>query len=444
MAAPRSDSDIWRDFDRPLPDWFAQAKLGIFIHWGAYSVPAWAEPTGALGAVPDDQWFAHNPYAEWYYNTIRIEGSPAARHHDEVHGGAPYDDFLDRWDAALFDGQAWGRLFAEVGADYVVPTTKHHDGIALWDAPGTGARNTVYRGPGRDLVAELAAGVRAAGLRFGVYYSGGLDWSVTDFPPHTSTPSVFTLRPRDAAYNAYAYLHVRDLIDRYRPDVLWNDIQWPDAGKRTGRYSLHELFTHYYETVPHGVVNDRWGDTHWDYRTSEYEASRENETADVWEHNRGIGFSFGHNAVEGPDQSLSGHELARHLADVVSRGGRFLLNVGPSAEGTIPDIQQASLHGLGRWMVHLRDHLRASVPVPPEVARPSDEPWVRWLWTPEALVGLVDQPGRQELACTDTGLDRAAASLLTGEGTVAATADGVAVEVAATVDGPAAITIPRR
>jgi alpha-L-fucosidase len=440
----RSDPSIWKDFARPLPDWFQQAKLGIFIHWGAYSVPAWAEPIGALGTIPGERWFAHNPYAEWYYNTIRIEDSPAARHHQEVHGGVPYDTFLDEWDAGDFDAHDWARLFRDVGADYVVPTTKHHDGIALWDAPGTGARNTVHRGPRRDLVAELADATRAAGLRFGVYYSGGLDWSVTDLPPHTSSASVRGVRPLDAAYNAYAYLHVEDLIERYQPDVLWNDIEWPDAGKRTGRYSLHELFTRYYDAVPHGVVNDRWGDTHWDFRTSEYEAGREHETADAWQNCRGIGFSFGHNAVEGPDEMLSGHELARHLADVVSRGGQLLLNVGPTAAGTIPEIQQESLQGLGRWTAQLGESLRASTPVPEDVARPSDEPWVRWLDTPAALVALVDQPGRIDQPVADVGLDRDRASFLSGSGTVESGDEGVVVEVERTTDGPAAVTIPRR
>ena len=129
--------------------------------------------------------FRHNAYAEWYGNTIRIPGSPAAEHHREVYGDAPYDDFLDAWTAERFDPTAWAELFAAAGASYVIPTTKHHDGIALWDAPGTGTRNTVHRGPRRDLVQEIADAVRAVGLRFGVYYSGGLDWSVSNFPPHT-------------------------------------------------------------------------------------------------------------------------------------------------------------------------------------------------------------------------------------------------------------------
>jgi alpha-L-fucosidase len=222
---------------RVLPQWARDASLGIFVHWGPYSVPAWAEPTGALGAAPDDEWFAHNAYAEWYANTIRIEGSPAAEHHAHEFGGAPYADFLDAWQAESYDPADWARLFRSVGADYVVPTTKHHDGVALWDAPGSGMLTTVARGPRRDLIAPLAEAVRAEGLRFGVYYSGGLDWAVTDFPPHRSSNDVGRLRPTDAAYNAYVHAHVADLIERFRPDVLWNDIDWPDAGKESGPHS---------------------------------------------------------------------------------------------------------------------------------------------------------------------------------------------------------------
>jgi hypothetical protein len=85
--------ELWASLEHSLPQWFAQASLGIFIHWGPYSVPAWAEPPGALGVVPDTEWFTHNAYTEWYYNTIRIPGSPASKHHQQVYGGAPYDDF---------------------------------------------------------------------------------------------------------------------------------------------------------------------------------------------------------------------------------------------------------------------------------------------------------------------------------------------------------------
>ena len=121
---------------RDLPAWAHEASFGIFVHWGPYSVPAWAEPTGALGIVPPEEWFAHNPYAEWYANTIRIEGSPAAAHHLAEYGGAPYEDFLDAWTADRYDPAEWARLFRAAGADYVIPVTKHHDGVTLWDAPG--------------------------------------------------------------------------------------------------------------------------------------------------------------------------------------------------------------------------------------------------------------------------------------------------------------------
>ncbi len=142
--------DLKRLQGHRVPAWWQDAKLGIFVHWGPFSVPAWAEPIGALGTIEKEHWFKHNPYAEWYYNTIRIDGSPAQQHQLETYGGAPYDDFIDKWTAEKFDADAVLALVASTGARYFVPTTKHHDGVTLWDAPGTGDRNTVRRGPKRD------------------------------------------------------------------------------------------------------------------------------------------------------------------------------------------------------------------------------------------------------------------------------------------------------
>jgi alpha-L-fucosidase len=437
--APR---EIWANLKRPTPGWLRRSPLGIFIHWGAYSVPAWAEPSGALGTVSDGDWHKHNAYAEWYGNTMRIPGSPAALHHQELYGGAPYDNFLDQWTAERFDPHAWAELFAEAGASFVLPTTKHHDGIALWDAPGTGTRNTVHRGPRRDLVREIADAVRARGLRFGVYYSGGLDWSVTTYPPHTTHAEVHTLRPNDAAYNMYAIAHVRDLIDRYRPDVLWNDIDWPDAGKRTGPSSLHELLSQFYAGNPDGVVNDRWGDTHWDYRTSEYEAGTENEVGENWEQCRGIGLSFGFNQVEGPGQYLDGRGLARLLGDIVSRGGRLLLNVGPTAAGEIPEPQQNALAGLGRWMRVARAQLAEATTVDEQVAAAQDDPWVRWVQTPRHLIALLDHEGQTRLSVRADGIDVQGA---TGFGAaVSAGKDGaLIVTMQEPGDGPALVLLPK-
>lgn len=379
---------------RPTPAWFTTSPFGIFIHWGAYSVAAWAEPIGALGTVEDDvYWFTHNPYAEWYHNTIRIDGSPAQQHHQEAFGGAPYDDLLDQWKAEKFDAADWADLFATAGADYVVPTTKHHDGITLWDAPGTGTRNTVHRGPQRDLIAAIADAVRARGIRLGLYYSGGLDWHVRPYPPHATMESVGgSARPKDAEYGAYISAHVRDLVARYRPDILWNDIGWPDETFHFQAGGLGELFNDYYAANPEGLVNDRWGDTHRDYRTSEYEAFGHSEEAGAWENCRGIGFSFGFNQIEGSEQYLTGVQLARHLTDIVSRGGHFLLNVGPRADGTIHELQRQALTDLGAWMIEAKPILaaRSTEQTPVDVTGVGDHDWVRVLTSGDDTYVFVD------------------------------------------------------
>src|SRR3954453_4667933 len=208
----------WRELSRNVPAWFLDAELGIFLHWGAYSVPAWADPTGEVGTVDEATWFRHNPYAEWYFNTIRFDDSPARAHHRKTYEDAPYDDFLDSWRVETFDPASWLALFARAGARYVVPTTKHHDGIALWDAPGTGTRNTIHRGPRRDLITDLAEAVRARDLKFGVYYSGGIDWYAGRRDPVLHKDRMDDGRPHEAAYAAYAQRQVKDLIDRYRPE----------------------------------------------------------------------------------------------------------------------------------------------------------------------------------------------------------------------------------
>ncbi|MFJ4224347.1 alpha-L-fucosidase [Microbacterium sp. NPDC089695] len=396
----------YRAFERPLPEWFRGSALGIFVHWGPYSVPAWAEPTGELGAVPREEWYAHNPYAEWYANTIRIEGSPAQQHQQEVHGGTPYDDFLDQWKAEEFDADEVLAVVAATGAGYFIPTAKHHDGVTLWDAPATDGRNTVARGPQRDLVAAFADATRARGLRFGVYYSGGLDWHFSDLPPidRDDAPA-----PDDLAYAEYAHDHVIDLIERYRPDILWGDIRWPQAGIEPGPKSLAHAFGTFYDAVPDGVVNDRWGESHWDFRTSEYVHGTAVEVGDAWENCRGIGLSFGHNRNEGPEHLLSADDAVRLLADVVSRGGNLLLNIGLEASGRIPDDQRRTLEGLSGWN---RTHGHAVFGAVPEPRlRASDDPWLRWTRTDEGVHAIVDADRPIALPDPDGVLDETTARI---------------------------------
>ncbi|WP_314148533.1 alpha-L-fucosidase [uncultured Leifsonia sp.] len=416
--------DNYRRFEREVPRWYTDAKLGVFVHWGPYSVPAWAEPIGELGTIDDGYWFTHNPYAEWYFNTIRIAGSPAAEHHREAYGDAPYDDFLDAWDASAFDPAELLALVKSTGAGYFVPTTKHHDGVTLWDAPGTGDRNTVARGPRRDLVAAFERATREAGLRFGVYYSGGLDWHVSQLPPITAEGDAF-VRPVDAGYAEYAHAQVADLIDRYAPDVLWNDIDWPDAGKPSGPFSAESLFERFYAANPQGVTNDRWGATHWDYRTSEYQQDTEVERSGAWENCRGIGYSFGYNSLEDESHLLSGPAAVTTFVDIVSRGGNLLLNIGLTASGTVPELQRRTLEHLAAWNAVNGDAVFGSTPLDTAIAGPSETPWLRWTRTGETANAFVDAAGEVRLPAS-AAVDAASARLADGN-PVAATRDGDAI-----------------
>lgn len=202
----------------PLPKWYDDCKLGIFIHWGLYSVPAFAPKSGQLGTIElDERWFANNPYAEWYYNSVKIGHGPSYDYHVNTYGkDFAYEGFADMWKAEHFDPQSWAKLFKKAGAGYVVLTTKHHDGFCLWPSEYTDY-NAAKHGPGRDLFGELTAAVRGEGLHMGAYYSGIIDWRYTkrpvtcgyecDYPDNVSY-----------AYSDYAYNQVMELIDRYEPE----------------------------------------------------------------------------------------------------------------------------------------------------------------------------------------------------------------------------------
>lgn len=339
---------------RASPEWFVDSPLGIMVHWGAYSVPAWAETRAQFGELEMGEWLRHCAYAEWYANSIRLDGTAAQRHHAEVWGARPYEDFLDLWEVDQFDPADWMDLFVRAGAGYVVPTTKHHDGFGLWDAPGTGVMNTVNSGPRRDLISELSSAARERGIRVGLYYSGGIDWLHRPGPPDDG---VIDHHPQDQGYALYAARQVHDLVDRFAPDMLWNDIGWPKAGFEAGPASLADVLEHLYRRNPEAVINDRFNGFAADYRTSEYRVDAAHESSSQWENCRGIGTSFGFNQVEGPESHLSGPQAARYLVDVVARGGHFLLNVGPTASGLIPDLQRRCLEGLAAWMVFARPFL---------------------------------------------------------------------------------------
>lgn len=369
----------------PLPTWYDDAKFGIFIHWGVYSVPGWAPPTGELGKVDWNRWFIENPYAEWYQNSMKLKDSPTWRHHVATYGERfDYLDFIPIFQREVrkWNPDDWARLFQQVGARYVVLTTKHHDGFTLWPSRVRNPhRRPEQQSTRRDLVGELTRAVRARGMRMGFYYSGGIDWSF--HPAPIRTPNDFPhATPQGEEYARYADAHWRELIARYRPSILWNDITYPKKGDLAG------IFATFYNTVPDGVVNDRWGAPFADFNTREYQGSEE-ILAKKWETCRGIGFSFGYNRQEGPEQMLSVDQLVELLVDTVSKNGNLLLNVGPRADGTIPELQAARLRGLGRWLAVNGEAIYSTRPWTRAAAKTAEGVDVRFTRKGETLYAIL-------------------------------------------------------
>lgn len=328
-----------------VPHWYKGAKFGIFIHWGPYSVPAYSPVTWQLGEIPiDERWFSNNPYAEWYQNSIRIGYGPTYDHHVKTYGeNYPYENFTYEWKAESFDSEAWASVFKESGAKYIVLTAKHHDGFCLWPSKYSDF-NSAKRGPMRDIVGELKNSVEAASIKFGIYYSGLIDWVYSKDPMLNDEETKLVVDPT-YAYADFAYQQVMELIDTYSPEVLWNDIGWPKAGE----HQLPYIFSHYYNKIPTGVVNDRWNSIWSDYRTLEYKHGEVNPE-ETWEMVRGLGLSFGYNRNESLEDLLSGNELITLLVKTVSNNGNLLINIGPKADGTIPQEQQQSLKIAGDWL----------------------------------------------------------------------------------------------
>jgi alpha-L-fucosidase len=371
----------------PLPAWYDDAKLGVFIHWGLYSVPGWAPQVGNIQQLLKQsgpvELLRDNPYAEWYLNSCRLVGSPTWTHQRETYGtAATYDDFVPTFDnaTATADMDAIAAVCHEAGAGYVVLTTKHHDGFCLWPTELEHPRKGRYHST-RDIVGDLRQAVLAAGMRMGLYYSGGYDWPYNDALLQNPADVLLAV-PHTADYLQYATEHVRDLICRYEPSLLWNDICWPAGG------DLPALFAEYYNAVPDGIINDRWieptghrgmvsdafarmggllvqrfwsfipsahrsltfpSNHHYDIRTPEY-AKFDSIQEKKWESTRGVGHSFGANRNERPEDIVTVTELVRSFADIVAKNGNLLIGIGPDEHGCFPAQQLEPLRGLGAWL----------------------------------------------------------------------------------------------
>lgn len=319
---------------RPVPAWFGEAKFGIFIHWGLYSAPAYTK---------------NGQYAEWYMRQLEEENHPARRFHDRVYGpNFRYEDFVKDFKAELFDANEWARLFQRSGAKYVNLVSKHHDGFCLFPSSYAWNWNSYDVGPHRDFLMELRQAMEGTGVKFGVYHSV-YEWFN---PLYLKNPEEYALK----------HLHpmMKEMIEKYQPWTLFTDGEWEQTSETW--HSTEFLSWLYNESSVREFIvpNDRWGKGTRGHLggnfTTEYGyvdggVRIEDVTLDrPFEECRGIGKSFGLNRVERTEDYMSAKELIETLCSLVSKGGNFLLNIGPAADGTIPVIMEERLLEMGEWL----------------------------------------------------------------------------------------------
>ena len=322
----------WESLDkRPLPEWYKDAKFGIFIHWGVYSVPGYSK-------VGD--------YAEWYQNGLMNGDSARIKYHKAKFGDRTYYDLAKDFKAELFNPDDWAKLIEKSGAKYIVLTSKHHDGFCLW--PNKTANqtwgfdwNAMDVGPHRDLLGDLFTAVRKTSVHAGMYFSL-YEWFN---PLWKSDPKKYATQ--------HVWPQMKELINTYQPDVFWTDGDW-DASAATWKSQEFLAWLYNESPVKNNVVTyDRWGSgvrfNHGGVYTPEYQPDLDFEDH-YWEESRGMGYSYGYNRAEDATDYNSTQSLVLQLVDKVSRGGNFLLDIGPDEHGKIPPIMQERLLQIGNWM----------------------------------------------------------------------------------------------
>ncbi|MDD2488323.1 MAG: alpha-L-fucosidase, partial [Bacteroidales bacterium] len=314
--------------EREYPKWFSDAKLGIFIHFGLYSVPSWSAP---------------EQYAEWFYKGLISGDSARINFQKRVFGeNFKYEEYKNIFKAELFDANEWANLFKRSGAKYVLFTSKHHDGYAMWNSAYSKGWNSYETAPKRDFCQELTDAVRAKGLEMGLYYS------LTEWTNPLYRWTIDTNISIENYVRQHMHPQFKELVTKFRPSIIFSDGDWDHSAKAFGS---DELVDWYYKTVGEkAIVNDRWGGGfNHGFITPEYSAGII-ETSRPWAECRGIGRSFGLNRNESIESYKSSEEIIRHFVKLVAGGGGLTLNVGPSADGKIPLLQQERLLDLGNWL----------------------------------------------------------------------------------------------
>ena len=343
-----------------VPQWFMDAKLGIFIHWGVYAVPAFG-----------NEWYARNMYQQ---------GSPEFKHHLETwgkHTDFGYKDFIPMFKAENFNADAWIDLFKRAGAQYVVPVAEHHDGFAMYNSALT-EWSAAKMGPKRDVVAEIAAAARKQGMIFGVsshraehwwFFDGGrkFDSDVQDprndglygpaaeaSPPASHTSEQWQSkdwRPRpDAKFLDNWLARCNELVDKYQPQVFWFD-WWIEQA--VFEPYLQKFATHYYNRAAEwnkGVVlQHKFEAFPVGAALFDIERGKLNEIrANYWQTDTSVSYKSWSYVEDDDFKSVT--TLVHDLVDIVSKNGNLLLNIGPKPDGTIPQEAANCLIGLGAWL----------------------------------------------------------------------------------------------
>ena len=336
-----------------IPDWFRDAKLGIFIHWGVYAVPAFGN--------------------EWYPRNMYLKGSKVYEHHLDTYGELTefgYKDFIPMFKAEKFNAEEWLALFKVSGAKYIVPVAEHHDGFSLYDSKFN-TWNSVNMGPQRDIIRELKEASIKYGLHFGLsshraenawYFNGGLEIPSDVQDPHYKSLYGEGLKapggqtpdcPEGAGFNENSInnwlKHTYELVDLYEPELFWFD--WT-VGKYPFRSTFYQFMAYYYNNAVDWdkgvVVNTKFGYGD-NIQVFDIERGKSESARDFpWQTDTSIGKkSWGY--IDG-EENKSPNQIIDDLVDIVSKNGNLLLNIGPKADGSITEEQQAVLKEIGKWI----------------------------------------------------------------------------------------------
>jgi len=337
------------------PDWYRDAKFGIFIHWGLYSVPAYGN--------------------EWYPREMYLEGSSINKHHVATYGPLTqfgYKDFIPMFKAEHFDPQAWAKLFKDSGARYVVPVFEHHDGFAMYDSD-LSDWTAKKMGPHRDLAGEIALAVRAEGLHLGAsshriehdwFLEGGRkqDSDVNDpkyaafyGPAHPRLGDDGAALAEDWTYVSPAYAkdwvaRNAEIVQKYHPDLIFFD-WW--IGQPSVRPYVAEFAAYCYNESskrgPVGIINSKLVDMQKTSAVLDIERGQLSSILpEAWQTDTSVSNkSWGY--IEN-DTFKTPEFIVQQLADVVSKNGNLLLNIGPRSDGTIPQPVQEVLLDVGAWL----------------------------------------------------------------------------------------------